>query len=193
MRYLLVICLCGVSPLTGCTSDDSTQDAETTCVCNSAINNDGVCFQGIHEIKCSSRNHVLETTTISYTDNPPACGDHYARWAKFQDYTDIVPRGNWVHNLEHGGVVFLYQNDLDPQTIATFRDLYTRIPDDAVCGAGKKRALLSQDPELEFAVAVVAWQWVYKANCVDEIAIMAFVNDHRNHAPEDLCTDGTWN
>ena len=46
---------------------------------------------------------------IEWSSNPPATGSHYWVWARWnRAYTDPVPRGHYVHNLEHGGVVLLY-------------------------------------------------------------------------------------
>ncbi|CAN5561446.1 hypothetical protein BH09MYX1_BH09MYX1_42190 [soil metagenome] len=52
--------------------------------------------------------HVDIGTLIQYPTNPPASGPHYPIWAAFQEFSTPVPRPFWVHSLEHGAVVLLY-------------------------------------------------------------------------------------
>ena len=52
--------------------------------------------------------HVAVGTTIMWDSNPPSSGEHYPIWAAYQEFTEPVPRGFYVHDLEHGGIVFLY-------------------------------------------------------------------------------------
>ena len=60
------------------------------------------------------RTHVLTTTQICYASNPPASGAHYsiggAEPAPVQPgfYDEALVPERWVHNLEHGTVVLLY-------------------------------------------------------------------------------------
>src|SRR5258708_2170075 len=49
--------------------------------------------------------HEGEGTAILWDSNPPSSGAHYPIWAAFQEYTTPVPRGYYVHDLEHGAVV----------------------------------------------------------------------------------------
>lgn len=52
--------------------------------------------------------HVDIGTVIQYSSNPPSSGPHYPIWAGWQEYLTPVPRPFWVHSLEHGAVVLLY-------------------------------------------------------------------------------------
>jgi hypothetical protein len=52
--------------------------------------------------------HLDIGTPIQYPTNPPASGPHYPIWAAFQEFATPVPRPYWVHSLEHGAVVLLY-------------------------------------------------------------------------------------
>ncbi len=56
------------------------------------------------------RTHVTDPV-INYQHTPPASGPHYAVPAQYQFNTTEVPEGNWVHSLEHGAIVVLYQCD----------------------------------------------------------------------------------
>src|SRR6185436_18240174 len=54
--------------------------------------------------------HVNVGTSVTYETNPPSYGPHYPVWAHWdRSYgPDVLARPYWVHNLEHGGVVFLW-------------------------------------------------------------------------------------
>ena len=62
--------------------------------------------------------HVTEGSVINYQHNPPASGPHYPVWLRYQEYTTVQARGYWVHNLEHGAIVFLYRPDAPPASVA---------------------------------------------------------------------------
>jgi hypothetical protein len=51
--------------------------------------------------------HVPVGSTIQWNSNPPSSGPHFPIWAAYQSYTAPVPRGYYVHDLEHGAVVLL--------------------------------------------------------------------------------------
>ncbi len=106
--------------------------------------------------------HVDIGTPIQYPTNPPASGPHYPIWAAFQEFSTPVPRPYWVHSLEHGAVVLLYNcaklgagdggapadaSDEDATTaeasvdagnaceelVANLRALMNALPDDPLC------------------------------------------------------------
>ena len=52
--------------------------------------------------------HVTDAV-IPYKHIPPASGPHYEQPAAYQFNTTEVAEGNWVHSLEHGAIVLLYQ------------------------------------------------------------------------------------
>jgi hypothetical protein len=134
--------------------------------------------------------HVTEGSTVSYDHNPPASGVHYPVWAVWKVFSEPVPRGYWVHNVEHGGVVLLYHPDAPAALVDELIAAYDAIPDDAACG--HKRAMLTPDPLLGDPIAVVAADVVLLGDCVDEAAILAFVDDHRGAGPENVCAHGTY-
>src|SRR5262245_37068183 len=57
--------------------------------------------------------HVPEGTQITYKNQPPSSGQHYPRPYGYGFYTEPVVAGFWVHNLEHGSVVILYNCPTD--------------------------------------------------------------------------------
>jgi hypothetical protein len=133
--------------------------------------------------------HVTEGSPIAYRANPPASGPHYPVWARYQEHTVTVARGYWVHNLEHGGVVFLHRPGAPAATVDALRAAYRALPNDPACG--HKRALLTADPDLPGDTAVVAADFMLQAGCTDAGAVRSFVNAHLGRGPEQVCADGT--
>ncbi|MFO0574969.1 MAG: DUF3105 domain-containing protein [Polyangia bacterium] len=137
--------------------------------------------------------HVSTGTAVSYGTNPPASGPHYPVWGRWGEHTQPLPRGNYVHNLEHGGVVLLYRCDAGcPDTVAALRGLLESWPQDPACQAPvRSRLVLTPDPLLDVPVAAAAWQNIYRADCVDLPSLRAFITAHYDRAPESLCADGS--
>jgi hypothetical protein len=133
--------------------------------------------------------HVIEGQAITYRHNPPASGNHYPVWARYQEHATTVARGYWVHNLEHGGVVFLYRPSAPAPAVDALRAAYRALPNDPACG--HKRALMTADPELPTDTAVVAADFELEGNCADAGAIRRFVDARIGRGPEAVCADGT--
>jgi hypothetical protein len=133
--------------------------------------------------------HVAEGGAVSHRHNPPASGQHYPVWARYLEHAVPVARGYWVHNLEHGGIVFLYRPGAPAATVDALRAAYRALPNDPACG--HKRALFAADPDLPGETAVVAADFVLQAGCTDSGAVRAFVDAHLARGPEQVCQDGT--
>jgi hypothetical protein len=148
------------------------------------------------------RRHIPEDQEGVYASNPPVTGEHYARWGRWQIYTQTLRRGYWVHNLEHGGVIFLYHPEADPSLIEALVRVYNAIPNDPACE--HPRALLTPDPLLDASWAVTSsgrepdpmggdfgFGYYIKGDCIEsEQALVDFAVEHRNQAFEDVCDHG---
>lgn len=134
-------------------------------------------------------NHVPEGSVINYANNPPASGPHYPVWLRYAEYAQAMPRGYWVHNLEHGAIVVLYRPDAPAAVIGQITDAFRSIPNDPQCG--HRRALLTPDPLLPRLTAVVAADFVLSSDTVDAQAVRDFATARRGHGPEQVCEPGT--
>jgi hypothetical protein len=143
----------------------------------------------VRQVPNEGWDHVVEGAVVNYRNNPPASGPHYPSWARYQEFTVAVARGYWVHNLEHGAVVFLYRPDAPAATVGALRDAFRSVPADPQCGHG--RALMTPDSALPRAIAVVAADWVLESDVVEPSVIRDFVLARRNRAPENVCDHGT--
>ncbi|MCW5893395.1 MAG: DUF3105 domain-containing protein [bacterium] len=132
--------------------------------------------------------HVPVGSAITYPNDPPSSGNHYPIWARWGVYTQAVPRGYWVHNLEHGGVVVLHRPDVGAASVGALHAAFDAVPLDPACT--HRRTLLTPDPLMTPAVAVVSWGWQMLCDGVDQQAIVAFAGAHRGNGREDLCAQG---
>ncbi len=142
----------------------------------------------ITNIAATSQAHIVQPEAISYTTSPPSSGPHRPAWAKWGEY-DFLPPQRWLHNLEHGGVALLYHPCVDASVVDELRAVAAAQADD---DTGAFRYTLTPYADLPTAVAVVAWEWSYEAECVDAAAIKTFIDDHYRQAPEDFAQDGSY-
>lgn len=129
---------------------------------------------------------------VVYATDPPTSGPHYPIWAKWQTYAAPVPRGFYVHNLEHGGVVIAYRcPDGCDAELAALATMVASLPADPLCALGvERRVIVTPDPLLATRFAVVAWGASLVADCVDVPAFAAFIDARYATGPENTCADG---
>jgi hypothetical protein len=139
--------------------------------------------------------HVPVCSPVTYGTRPPSSGNHYPIWAAYQTYTNAVPEGFWVHNLEHGSIVFSYNcpSGCDSD-IAAAQALLDGLPDDPMCdpsaGNPRVRTLMTPDPGLDVKFAASAWGWTLRADCFDSVAFGAFAKAHYGQGREAICGQG---
>jgi len=126
-----------------------------------------------------SRDHVEQP--VDHGDTPPAGGDHDRCWAEWGVHQTAVPAHNWVHNLEHGGIVLLYNCadgcDDDVTALAEVADSTDGLS-----------WLMTPYGDMDSRFAVVAWERRMLLDCVDEAAISGFIADHADNAPESVAS-----
>ncbi|MGA7121378.1 MAG: DUF3105 domain-containing protein [Polyangiaceae bacterium] len=160
------------------------------------IHPDAGCFVTIDSPPLMPAVHVPIPSDIQWDSNPPSSGPHYPIWAAFESYTTPVPRGYYVHDLEHGAIVLLYNCDDDggcPDVVASLQEVSDAIPTDPLCaGEGVRvRTVITPDPLIDVPVAAAAWGWTYTAACVDIPTLQQFALQHYGQGPETLCSPGT--
>jgi len=147
----------------------------------------------------SSSEHVPVGTKIDWSSNPPSSGPHYPIWAAFQAYASPVPRAYYVHDLEHGAVVFLYNCGSTgcPDVVSTLQAAADSLPDDPMCAeeeggteSVRVRTVITPDPLIPTRVAAAAWGWIYLADCADLPTLKQFASAHYGQGPEESCSQG---
>ncbi len=159
----------------------------------------GACNARERNVATQESPHVdPDAGPIAYLTNPPASGPHYPIWARWGAWPNL-PRGYWVHNLEHGGVALLYNcpaGACDATRDALVAAART-IPMDPACvptdaEPATVRVVITNDSEITTPIAGAAWGWLYAADCVDAASIRAFYARHAGMATENFCTDGLY-
>lgn len=139
----------------------------------------------------ASRAHVNSIRGIRYDSNPPSSGPHCPAPGRYGVYetSDPLRRCNWIHNLEHGAIVLLYNCPQGcPDVVADLLDVMKQAGADPDCGASK-RLVLTPDPELDVPVAAAAWGYTWKGclNDAGKAELVTFIDKHlgsRGRAPE---------
>lgn len=136
--------------------------------------------------------HAMEGTPLTFASNPPSSGTHYPVWGRWGQHSEVLERGYYVHNLEHGGIVLLYHCETAcPDIVAALKSVVDSRPQDPACDTTvRSRIVLTEDPLLDVPVAAASWQNTYRAQCADLPSLTAFANAHYDQAPESLCNQG---
>ena len=146
----------------------------------------GACtFDGAVAVANEGWLHVNDEAKLVYQNNPPASGPHFPEWASYGIHDDVVNRGNWVHNLEHGAIVLLIGKDASDDEKQGLLDGYTAISDDANCH--HRRTVVTADPQLDSLVAAVAANIVLAGDSLSTDQIKGFAEACRDRGPEDIC------
>ena len=123
-------------------------------------------------------------TAITYQNYPPSSGTHYPRWVRYGIFTEIIPEGYWVHNLEHGTIVFLYKCTTDCAAKASqIRPIYERLPRSK---HGEIKFLATPYERMQKNYATVAWEWVDEMDDLDAARIERFYRAFVDRGPEDV-------
>lgn len=156
----------------GCASPQGEELAFESRGCDSC---GGACQEDF--LPSSSRENV--DGDIDYVYSPPAGGDHNACWSPWGVHLEEVPPERWVHNLELGGVVFLYScPEGCAAEVSTLSEYVSSLP--------PGRALLSPYRELPapYRFAAISWEHRLLLGCLDPGALDAFFEERVARAPE---------
>jgi hypothetical protein len=131
-----------------------------------------------------NRQHVPQGQEIVYRNRPPSSGDHYDTPAGYGFFQREIPTGNWIHDLEHGGIVVLFRPDLcDQGCQAQLQDTYSSAPTSSVF-PGTRKMLISSYQDMDHAVAITAWGWLDEMDAPDKERLLAFYRAHVDRGPE---------
>lgn len=149
---------------------------------------------GAFEIEGDS--HVPNCSPVEYGTNPPSSGTHYGTWAAFRNYDTPIPRGFWVHSLEHGAVVLSYScTDCDAE-VEEARRVIDEAGVDPVCCSDEScnnpvsRLILTPDPELDVPWAASGWGHTLRDDCFEPEVFASFITWRRGQGAEPVCSDG---
>ncbi|HZS32170.1 MAG TPA: DUF3105 domain-containing protein [Methylomirabilota bacterium] len=128
--------------------------------------------------------HVAQGTHITYPEYPPTSGPHWPRPAEWGIYTTPVPEEQFVHNLEHGGIVILYRCPGGcPDLVRELDAIVRTLPPSKY---GHRKVVLSPNDRIPSRIALLAWRRLEELDAVDREGIVRFVRAYQDRGPEDV-------
>ena len=146
------------------------------------------------------RTHVQAGDFVRYGYCPPASGKHI----NLPGLGPIPPKVygpdnriypmNWIHNLEHGGLVLLYRcegsNACTDDGQSALRTFFASFPNSPICNvpAGSLSPVIARFEEMKWPYAALLWGQVLPLETLDTEAIFAFWQQQGERSnPEQLC------
>jgi uncharacterized protein DUF3105 len=142
------------------------------------------------------RTHVDPSTSPTYNSYPPASGPHYSaqgiapvNWQTIGTSSSPLVEGQYIHNLEHGGIAILYNcpTGTDCTTLQNSLENYVRNLAPVEPTFGEVKVVLSPYSKgMQKKVALVAWDYIEFLDAYDQAAITSFYENHVNKGPEQI-------
>lgn len=132
--------------------------------------------------------HVPVGQQVSYQANPPASGPHWSALGiapvAAGVYEPALEEEQWVHNLEHGYVVLLFDchGTCPPGLANDLQALFDATPPSEVFGNTK--LVITAYDGLPFSFTVVVWDWQLHLEALDQEAVLTFYSEHVDRGPE---------
>lgn len=125
-----------------------------------------------------------------YNSSPPSSGEHCDVWGKWGEYPaqNPLPACNFVHNLEHGSIVLLYNcpDGCDDIVMLLRQVMDDSGPDPDCQSEGIKRLVLTPYKDMSVRLAASAWGYTWTSDCIDDSthdALLAFIHKHWGTVP----------
>jgi hypothetical protein len=152
-----------------------------------------------HPHDSQAASHIAEPLPASsYNSSPPSSGSHCNTWGHYATYGAArpLPACNFLHNLEHGAIVLLYNcPEGCPEIVEALEGIMAAPPDDPDCIA--PRLVLTPYEEMDAKIAAAAWGYTWTSACMDDAArdsLVDFIEAHigtRGDSPEaTICGNG---
>jgi hypothetical protein len=149
------------------------------------------------------RTHVQPGDFVRYAFCPPASGKHINLPGSlgpippkvYGPDNRILPQ-NWIHNLEHGGLVLLYRcegsNACTDEGQTALRAFFGSFPNSPICNlpSGSLSPVVARFEEMSWPYAALLWGQVLPLETLDTAQILAFFQQQGERSnPEKLCTE----
>jgi len=136
--------------------------------------------------------HISPSTTWTYKFYPPTSGPHYSvpgsAPALWQTVDNLV-EGQFVHNLEHGGIAILYDcpSGSDCTTLKNQLENYVKNLAPAEPQFNEVKLVMTPYSRgMQKKVALVAWHYVDFLDSYDQAEITRFYENHVDRGPEQI-------
>lgn len=139
------------------------------------------------QVPLERADHVAPGTEVQRDHIPPSSGPHFGQSAQYGVHEEPVAEGFWLHNLEHGGVVVLYNCPQGcPDLVAQLKEAYNSFPPSRNFGVVKLVAV--PYPKITTRIAYLAWGkdagWEYQADTYNRDELFRFYQAHLDKGPE---------
>jgi hypothetical protein len=157
--------------------------------------------EGRAHVRALNQDGSPSGTRVTFQTYPPTSGTHYgdlvAPWGVYTPAQPIQPpfpadtpydlEGIFVHNLEHGGVVFLYAcADNCAELEQQFRGLYAKAGPPAGC-ADPKILVTPYTRDLPAPIVALAWDHRLNVAAFDEGLLLRWYQRFVDRGPEKAC------
>ncbi|HEY0493060.1 MAG TPA: DUF3105 domain-containing protein [Candidatus Dormibacteraeota bacterium] len=136
--------------------------------------------------------HIDPATTATYKFYPPTSGPHY----NVQGFAPVawqtistLQEGQFVHNLEHGGIAILYNCPSGNACTTLTGQLENYVKNLAPAEPSFNKVKLVMTPYskgMQKKIALVAWHYVDFLDSYDQNEITRFYENHVDHGPEQI-------
>jgi hypothetical protein len=108
---------------------------------------------------------------------------HFGSYLNWGMYDEEVPPEFWVHSLEHGGIVVLYNCKSNcANAKQALKDFYSSAPPDSLFQ--KIKILITPNSKITLPVIALAWGFQLDLPNVNQEALLNFYQNHVNKGPE---------
>jgi hypothetical protein len=133
--------------------------------------------------------HVDQEVRVQYATNPPASGPHYSvnglAPAIPQLYRQPIRPERWVHNLEHGYVVVLFDCESDDCPESLFTNLQAFFDAAPLSKFNKKKLVITRYRGLQVPIMAIAWDVQRDFQEFDMNGLLDFYRLRVDRGPED--------
>ena len=141
------------------------------------IGDEGTCQ--LQTFEALEATHVQELPDeYEYNSIPATSGLHNAQTAIWNLYDQPVPQINYVHNMEHGGMVVQYGSEVSDADRASLADWYQQDTRGLIV-APLSEEMEEQDATLADKIVAVSWTHMMRCATFDESALDDFSDDYR--------------
>jgi hypothetical protein len=142
-----------------------------------AIGDSGACQ--LETFEALEASHVEELPDgYEYNSIPATSGFHNNQTAIWNLYDQPVPQINYVHNLEHGGMVIQYGSEVPQTAIQELGNWYQQDTRGLIV-APLSEEMEEEDPTLADKIVVNAWTHMMRCTEFDASALDEFSDDYR--------------
>lgn len=129
--------------------------------------------------------HISPGAPLTQRNRPPSSGPHYGSRAAYSVTREPAPPGEWLHALEHGGIVVLYRCVDQAACDATATELERTVYSPARAGRfGERKLVVTPYPDLPSPFAVLAWGRILELDTLDSAQMLAFYDRYVDRGPE---------